>query len=38
MSRFLAQASQYGDVLEVVRSGALGIRHGTATVTQVSAA
>lgn len=27
-SRFLAQASQRGDVLEVVRSGALGIVHG----------
>lgn len=38
VSRFLAQASQYGEVLEVVRSGALGIRHGTATVTHVSAA
>jgi acetolactate synthase-1/3 small subunit len=38
VSRFLAQASQYGEVLEVVRSGALGIRHGTATVTRVSAA
>jgi acetolactate synthase I/III small subunit len=30
-SRFLAQASQFGDVLEVVRSGALGIRQGAAT-------
>lgn len=38
VSRFLAQASQYGEVLEVVRSGALGIRHGVASVTHVSAA
>lgn len=30
-SRFLAQASQFGEVLEVVRSGALGIRQGAAT-------
>ena len=38
VSRFLAQASQYGEVLEVVRSGALGIRHGAATVTHITAA
>ena len=38
VSRFLVQASQYGEVLEVVRSGALGIRHGAATVTQITAA
>ena len=38
VSRFLGQASQYGEVLEVVRSGALGIRHGAATVTHISAA
>jgi len=30
-SRFLAQVSQFGEVLEVVRSGALGIRQGAAT-------
>jgi acetolactate synthase-1/3 small subunit len=35
-SRFLAQASQYGEVLEVVRSGALGIRHGGAPVPHVA--
>lgn len=28
VSRFIAQVSQYAEVLEVVRSGALGIRHG----------
>ncbi len=38
VSRFLAQASQHGEVLEVVRSGALGIRHGAGSVSQVSAA
>ncbi len=27
-SRFLAQVSQFGEILEVVRSGALGIRQG----------
>ena len=32
VSRFLAQASQRGEVLEVVRSGALGILHGGATL------
>jgi acetolactate synthase-1/3 small subunit len=30
VSRFIAQVSQYAEVLEVVRSGALGIRHGVA--------
>ncbi len=33
VSRFIAQVSQYAEVLEVVRSGALGIRHGTSTVS-----
>ncbi len=32
VSRFLAQASQFAQVLEVVRSGALGIRHGASPV------
>lgn len=35
VSRFLAQASQRGEVLEVVRSGALGILHGGATLKLV---
>jgi acetolactate synthase-1/3 small subunit len=38
VSRFLAQAAQHGEVLEVVRSGALGINHGGATLKLVSAA
>jgi len=38
VTRFLAQASQHGEVLEVVRSGALGIKHGAATVAQIPAA
>ena len=38
VSRFLAQASQFGEVLEVVRSGALGIRHGGAAVVQATVA
>ena len=38
VTRFIAQASQHGELLEVVRSGALGITHGTSTVTQFSAA
>jgi acetolactate synthase-1/3 small subunit len=37
VSRFLAQASQRGEVLEVVRSGALGILHGGATLKPVHA-
>jgi acetolactate synthase-1/3 small subunit len=37
VSRFLAQASQRGEVLEVVRSGALGIMHGGATLKLVHA-
>jgi len=32
VSRFIAQVSQYAEVLEVVRSGALGIRHGNSTI------
>ena len=32
VSRFIAQASQYAQVLEVVRSGALGIRQGAPKV------
>jgi acetolactate synthase I/III small subunit len=35
VSRFLAQATQRGEVLEVVRSGALGILHGGATLKLV---
>lgn len=38
VSRFLAQASQRGEVLEVVRSGALGILHGGATLKLVHGA
>ena len=38
VTRFIAQASQHGELLEVVRSGALGITHGTATVTHFSVA
>jgi acetolactate synthase-1/3 small subunit len=38
VSRFIAQASQHGELLEVVRSGALGITLGTHTVTQISVA
>jgi acetolactate synthase-1/3 small subunit len=38
VSRFLAQASQRGEVLEVVRSGALGIVHGGPTLKLVHAA
>jgi acetolactate synthase I/III small subunit len=38
VTRFLAQASQHGEVLEVVRSGALGIKHGAASVAQMPAA
>lgn len=37
VSRFLAQAAQRGDVLEVVRSGALGIVHGGASLKLVAA-
>lgn len=35
VSRFVAQAAQRGEVLEVVRSGALGILHGGATLKLV---
>lgn len=35
VSRFIAQAAQRGEVLEVVRSGALGIMHGGATLKLV---
>jgi acetolactate synthase-1/3 small subunit len=38
VSRFLAQASQHGELLEVVRSGALAITHGAASVTHLPAA
>ena len=38
VTRFIAQASQHGELLEVVRSGALGITHGTTTVTPFAAA
>jgi acetolactate synthase-1/3 small subunit len=38
VTRFIAQASQYGELLEVVRSGALGITHRAAAVTQFTAA
>ena len=38
VTRFIAQASQHGELLEVVRSGALGITHGTRTVSHFSAA
>jgi acetolactate synthase-1/3 small subunit len=38
VTRFIAQASQHGELLEVVRSGALGITHGTTTVAQFSVA
>jgi acetolactate synthase I/III small subunit len=38
VTRFLAQASQHGEVLEVVRSGALAIKHGAASITQLPAA
>ena len=38
VTRFIAQASQHGELLEVVRSGALGITHGTTTVTPFTAA
>ena len=38
VSRFLAEMAKHAEVLEVVRSGALGIRVSTATATQVSAA
>lgn len=38
VSRFLAQASQYGELAEVVRSGALAIRRDAATVTRLTAA
>jgi len=38
VSRFLAQASQFGELLEVVRSGALGIRRDAAPVTRLTAA
>jgi acetolactate synthase-1/3 small subunit len=37
VTRFLGLAAQRGDVLEVVRSGALGIKHGGATVAQIAA-
>ena len=32
VSRFIAHVSQFAEVLEVVRSGALGIRHGASSV------
>jgi acetolactate synthase-1/3 small subunit len=38
VSRFIAQVSQYAEVLEVVRSGALGIRHATTAATGHGAA
>lgn len=38
VSRFLAQASQFGELAEVVRSGALAIRRDAATVTRLTAA
>ena len=38
VTRFIAQASQHGELLEVVRSGALGITHGTRTVSQFTTA
>jgi acetolactate synthase-1/3 small subunit len=38
VSRFLAQASQRGDVLEVVRSGALGVAKGPVTRARIRAA
>src|SRR5882724_863255 len=38
VSRFLAAAARHGELLEVVRSGALGITHGAAAVTQMPAA
>jgi acetolactate synthase-1/3 small subunit len=36
VSRFLTQAAERSEVLEVVRSGALGIQHGGATVAQIA--
>jgi acetolactate synthase-1/3 small subunit len=38
VTRFIAQAAQHGELLEVVRSGALGITHGTRTVMPFAAA
>jgi acetolactate synthase-1/3 small subunit len=38
VSRFLAQAAACAEVLEVVRSGALGIQHGAAASAQLPAA
>jgi len=38
VTRFIREASQHGELLEVVRSGALGITHGTSTVAQFTAA
>jgi acetolactate synthase I/III small subunit len=36
VTRFIAQAAERGEVLEVVRSGALGIAHGASTVTHIA--
>ena len=38
VSRFLAAAGGFGEVLEVVRSGALGIKHSAAAAAQLPAA
>jgi acetolactate synthase-1/3 small subunit len=36
VTRFLTQAAKHGEVLEVVRSGALGIKRSGATVAQLA--